>query len=315
MPLVTVDDGGAPAPAAVTATVVGADVGGTKVSAVLLSEQGEVCHQSWVEYRPTGFDGIIDALVGAVGGASEAATTMGKKVGAVGVALAAWLSPDRESVIMGANIGARHEPLSAELGRRLGLPVVLENDGNATALAESRAAGARSGCCVVFTLGTGVGGGVVVDDRLVMGGSGLAGELGHIAFNPAGARCVCGGRGCLELVASGPGITSAAGARDSTEVVARARSGDELARGVLHEAGRAIGQAVKMLVPVIAPHLVVLSGSIGYAAADYLLPGVRSALAEERPLSAVSAPPEVELGRVGPYAGAIGAAHLALAQL
>ena len=300
--------------------VVGADIGGTKLAVVLLGGDGTVCHQSWVEYGTRSveygtrsFAGIIDGLVAAVSQATEVANAMDGAVAGVGIALAAWLSADRHSVVLGANIGAQQEQILAQVGQLLNLPVVVENDGNATALAESTAAGARSGCCAVFTLGTGVGGGVVVGGRLLLGGSGLAAELGHVPVDPNGRPCVCGGRGCLETVASGPAMALATGARSGSEVVARAHAGDELALTVLEGAGRAIGHTIRLLVPVVAPDVVVLGGSISYAAGEYLLPAVLSALEHERPLSVVSPAPRVQLGRLGPYAGAIGAAHLALA--
>jgi len=294
-----------------TRMVVGADIGGTKLCAVLTSASGDVAHRTWTEHAVGAPGDLVDRLVTAVDGCREVASGVGGEVVAVGVAVAAWLTRDRQELTLGANLGARDRELGAELRRRLGLPVAIENDGNATALAESRCA-QESHCLVVFTLGTGVGGGVVIDEQPLLGAGGLAGELGHLCVAEDGPPCVCGGRGCLELFASGPAIARAGQATTSSEVVAAAEAGDAAALQVLRAAGAAIGRAVALLVPVVDPDLVLLSGRLADAAAAYLLPAARATLDGERPLRHVTAPPRIELGRVGPEAGAIGAAELAL---
>jgi glucokinase len=162
-----------------------------------------------------------------------------------------------------------------------------------------------------MTFGTGVGGGIVIDGRLLSGASGLGGELGHIPVKVGGAPCVCGGRGCLELEASGRAIALAGQAKTSAEVVSRAQAGDTGAVTVLTNAGCAIGTAVKILVPAVGPETVVLTGALAHGAGDFILPAARSVLDEDRPLSIVRQAPRIEIGRLGPYAGAIGAAELA----
>ena len=292
--------------------VVGADLGGTKLSAVLVDSARSVVHNIWLERPGAGLPALVAALEAAVAECQAVAARLGGEVAAVGLAVAGWLSADREHLVWGANLDARDHQLGADLRRRLQLPVVIENDGNATALGEFRAAGPDQGCMAVFTFGTGVGGGVIVDGRPLLGARGLAGELGHIPVAEAGAPCICGGRGCLELFASGPGIARAGGASTSFEVVAAARAGDRGALGVLNIAGRAIGRATAVLVPVVDPDAVVLAGSLAHAAGEYLLPAARAALAEERPLRGVRPPPPIEVGRLGRSAGAIGAAELVL---
>ena len=147
---------------------------------------------------------------------------------------------------------------------------MIENDGNASALAEARTF-EESRCVVVLTLGTGVGGGVVVDGQLLLGASGLAAELGHLSVGKGGPPCVCGGRGCLELFASGPAIARAGHAATSAEVVAAADAGDATAQRVLRAAGAAIGRAIVLLIPVVDPDLVLITGRLADAAGA--LPG------------------------------------------
>ncbi|MHB1782029.1 MAG: ROK family protein [Acidimicrobiales bacterium] len=296
-------------------TVVGADVGGTKIAAALLDGGHGVAHRVWVEHRARSWPELLGALESAVGQCRNVADGLGTSVAALGVAVAGWLSRDRERLVWGANLGARDQAIGPELRRRFGLPVVIENDGNATAVAEHRAAGTDPRCLVLLTLGTGVGGGVVVDGAPLVGGAGLAGELGHLLVAEQGARCVCGGRGCLELAASGPGIARAAGRATSSEVVGLAAAGDPRARWALESAGRAIGVAVARLIPVVDPDLVVLGGSLAHSAADYLLPAARSELERDRPLREVHPAPHLVLGLLGPEAGALGAAELALDSL
>ena len=294
--------------------VVGADIGGTKLCTVLAGDDHRVAYRTWAEHGTGGIGGtgeLVDYLVTAVEDSREAARGLGGEVVAVGVSVAGWLSQDRERLIEGANLGARDRDLGGELRHRLGLPVVLENDGNTSALAEARAA-KESRCLVVLTLGTGVGGGVVIDGQLVLGASGLAAELGHLSVGKGGPPCVCGGRGCLELFASGPAVARAGHAATSAEVVAAADGGDATAQRVLRAAGAAIGRAIVLLVPVVDPDLVLISGRLADAAANYLLPAARATVNRTRPLRQVNAPPRIDLGRVGPEAAAIGAAELAL---
>jgi glucokinase len=300
--------GGRPGP---TRMVVGVDIGGTKLCAVLTGPEHDVTYRTWTEHGAGASGELVDCLVAAVEDCREAANGARGEVMAVGVAVAGWLSRDRQELIWGANLGARDRELGAELRRRLALPVAIENDGNASALAEARASGTHH-CVVVLTLGTGVGGGVVIDGQALLGAGGLAGELGHLRVAEGGSPCVCGGQGCLELFTSGRAIARAGHAATSSEVVAAAEAGDAHAQQVLRAAGAAIGRAVALLVPVVDPDLVLLSGRLAQAAAPYLLPAARAALEEARPLRHVSAPPRIDLGQLGPEAGAIGAAELAL---
>jgi glucokinase len=193
--------------------------------------------------------------------------------------VAGWLSADREELLPAANLGVAGVPLRRDLERRLELPVAVENDGNAAALAEARAgAGVHARMLVMLTLGTGVGGGIVARGSLVTGAAGLAGELGHMPSGSDGPPCACGGRGCLEASASGPALALLAArawrgkrplsqvsagdaemAEDAVtgtdtvtaeDVATAARAGDRAAAGLLHAVGQAVGRAVARLVPV-----------------------------------------------------------------
>jgi glucokinase len=301
-------------------TVIGIDLGGSKIAGVLVDAAGRVETEVRREHAVRDaasavrlVDEVVTELAGSRGG-----VTM------VGVAVAGWLDAERQGVLIAANLGMEKAALRDELAGRLGCPVLLANDGDAAAYAEYRYCAADGTTAaprslVLFTLGTGVGGGIVVEGALLRGSHGQAGELGHLPIDRDGPPCCCGGRGCLELYASGPGIAARAG-RDRDALTARpvidaALAGDAQAAGVLAVAGRALARAVALLVPVIDPDLVVVAGGVALAAGELLLQPARDELAARHPLAAVLDPPPVILGRAGPNAAALGAAALGAAAL
>ena len=206
--------------------VIGLDLGGSTVRAVVTGPPGVVLHRVAVRHTARGYPAVLDLLERVVTQGREAVEP--RAVRAVGLAVAGWLSADREQLLAGANLGVTGAPLRRDLERRVGLPVIADNDGNAAALAEARAgAGQQARMLVMLTLGTGVGGGIVADGRLLTGAAGLGGELGHLPLVTGGPVCVCGGRGCLEVYASGPAVARAAAQAGLTaeDVAAAARGG------------------------------------------------------------------------------------------
>jgi glucokinase len=330
-------------------SVAGVDLGGSKVAGVLLDDSGAVTGEIWQEHAIAGPDEAVD-LIAEVVGELSARELSGRGLGgrelpaghgttgpprgltAVGLSVAGWLSRDRLEVRTAANLGLAATPLAALAEARLNCPVLLENDGNAAAFAEYvRGAGQPAEVLLLITLGTGVGGGIVVSGVLAGGSHGLAGEIGHLPVDPAGPACCCGGRGCLELYASGPGLATQARARagqpdgaailslaggqpgqiTARQVVAAARAGDAWAAGLLARAGRAVARAVACVTPVLDPDLVVLSGSVAMSAGDLILGPARQQLARAPVLPAVLSPVPIVLGQTGPGAAALGAAELA----
>ena len=301
--------------------VIGLDLGGSTVRAVVTGPDG-VLHRATVRHTARGYPAVLALLEQVVAQSRQAVGP--HPVPAVGLAVAGWLSADREQLIAAANLGLAGVPLRRDLEQRLCLRVTVDNDGNAAALAEARAgAGQQARMLVMLTLGTGVGGGIVASGSLLTGAAGLAGELGHLPSISNGPACVCGGRGCLEVYASGPAVARQAaraglagpGGPDgpdltAEDVVAAARAGAPEAIGALAAAGAAAGQAAAQLVPVLNPDLVLLGGGLATAAADLVLIPARRALAEATPLSNVVAAPPVRLATGGADAGALGASYL-----
>jgi glucokinase len=210
---------------------IGVDLGGTKLLAALVDADGRVSSLRRWPVRAAGYHQALDAIAELVGDLRREAEDRGGEVIAVGVAIAAFLTADRERVRDATNlVGWRDRPFRADLHERLRLPVVIENDADAAVWGEY-AHGAAGGerCVVMTTVGTGIGGGIVIGGNLVRGGFGLAGEFGHLVVAPDGRLCGCGARGCLEAYASGTALVRS--------VRAAAAAEPERARRLLDRAG------------------------------------------------------------------------------
>ncbi len=277
-----------------SALTVGVDIGGTKISAGAVDASGRIWARSLRATDPRDPDQIEDAVVDAV---AELAAQH-PDVAAVGVAAAGFVGPDRDTMLFAPNIAWRNHPLGTRLAERISLPVVVENDANAAAWAEYRFGNGRgTQDMVMLTLGTGLGGAVITDGRLVRGAFGAAAELGHMKVVPDGHYCGCGQEGCWEAYASGTAlarlavstaVTDPQGARamlavadgeplSGAHVTAAARQGDPLATRLLQRFGFYLGLGIATLVAVVDPEVVVVGGGIAAAAGDLILPAARDA--------------------------------------
>ncbi|NEC08414.1 ROK family glucokinase [Streptomyces sp. SID7909] len=177
---------------------IGVDIGGTKIAAGVVDEEGHILSTFKVPTPPTA-EAIVDAIAAAVSGASA-----GHQVDAVGIGAAGYVDDKRATVLFAPNINWRHEPLKDKVEQRVGLPVVVENDANAAAWGEYRfGAGQGHDDVICITLGTGLGGGIIIGNKLRRGRFGVAAEFGHIRVVPDGLLCGCGSQGCWEQYASG----------------------------------------------------------------------------------------------------------------
>jgi glucokinase len=302
-----------------TDLVLGADIGGSAIKWVLA--RGDAIIDEGMRPTPDGPTAVVEAI-------GEVASGL-PAVKAAGIALAGVLDPDGRAVVI-PNLRGQWAgyPLRGELSKVLLTPVRTENDALCFSQAELGWGAARGHQNVVFlTLGTGVGGGIAIDGRLYRGHLGRAGHLGHQTVDPAGPRCGCGNRGCVEAYASGPAVAQAAarlglqrhdtslrvppgdrvGDLDPVLVFEQARAGDDLARQVVGRAAGALGIALANACNVLAPELIVLGGGVAQAM-DQLLPTIRATLAERVRVAAI---PPIVPASLGPKAGAIGAALLA----
>ncbi|GAA4682607.1 ROK family glucokinase [Streptomyces chumphonensis] len=180
---------------------IGVDIGGTKVAAGVVDEAGNILETSTVP-TPQTLDGVIDGIADVVRTASAE-----HPVDAVGIGAPGYVDDKRATVLFTPNLTWRHEPLKDRVEQRVGLPVVIENDANAAAWGEYRfGAGKGHDDVVCITLGTGLGGGIVIGGRLHRGRFGVAAEFGHIRMVPDGLLCGCGNQGCWEQYASGSAL-------------------------------------------------------------------------------------------------------------
>jgi glucokinase len=295
---------------------IGVDVGGTHLRAAAVAADGSVLDR---HRAPSPVDDP-ESLVSAI---AEAAGIVGEGL-PIGVGVAGVVDGSG-TFRYGPNLAVRDVPIRARLTELLGVEVSVINDATAAVHGE-RSAGAAHGLddVVLFTLGTGIGGGIVAAGRLVTGTGGLAGELGHLTVVPDGRMCGCGGRGHVEAHASGSALeaaardvleagvaTALAPGADAIEVVGAAGSGDAAARAILADAARAFGVAVAEVATTLDPAVVLLGGGAGAAFAPWYVPAAEAALAERTFASRFRTLPPVRLATLGDDAGVIGAALVA----
>jgi glucokinase len=306
---------------------IGVDIGGTKVAAGVVDEDGRVLDR---ERRET--PGPDAARTEAVIVEVVEALAARHEVAAVGIGAAGWIANDNATVLFSPHLAWRDEPLRAALTKHIDLPLVVENDANAAAWAEHRfGVAAGESVVVMVTLGTGIGGGLVIDGTVFRGAYGIACEYGHMTVVPDGRLCACGNRGCWEMYASGRALARDARelAADSPMAAARmlelagsvqgldgpivsraAAEGDPAALSICTEMGRWLGRGLANLAAVIDPSMFVIGGGVS-AAGELLLRPAREEFRHTltgrgfRPFAAI------EQVALGPDAGLIGAADLA----
>ncbi|MCK9869926.1 MULTISPECIES: ROK family glucokinase [Nocardiopsis] len=310
---------------------IGVDIGGTKVAAGVVDPEGQILDK--VKYPtpsndPQALADVVARAVGELCGRQEA-----DAVRAVGVGVAGFVDEDRATVQVAVNLGLRDEPLRDHVQERVGMPVVIENDANAAAWAEARfGAGRGSDHIVCITLGTGIGGGLVIDGALHRGRYGVAAEVGHYRMVPHGRRCACGNHGCWEQYASGRALVAEAQDLALTDPVAAERmlkladgvidqveghvitqaalEGDRAALECFAKVGEWAGHGLADLAAILDPECFVLGGGVSDAG-SILLDPVRAAFARNVPGRPGRRMADVRLAELGGEAGIVGAGDLA----
>lgn len=310
---------------------IGIDIGGTKIAGALVSAAGAIVRELKVPTPATNPDAIADAVVSLVEQLS-----IGEEVLAVGVAVAGFIDATRAKIFYAPNLSFRNEPFKEKLASRIGVPVFIENDANAAGWAEYRfGAGVGVKHMVMLTIGTGVGGAIIVDGHMLRGGFGIAAELGHINVVPGGELCGCGQLGCLESYGSGTALLNAAkelvssgesaGARlteleaedgvlSGAQVYQAILEKDPGALGLLTDLGTTLGRAVASICAVLDPELVVIGGGVS-AAGNMLLDPIRKAYLEHLPARGFRPELRIEAAQLVNDAGVVGAADLARIEL
>lgn len=306
---------------------IGIDVGGTKISGALVDERGRVVADARRVSPATHSDLIEEAIVDLVG---ELRTE--QDVEAVGVAAAGFIDKQRATVMFAPNLAWRQVPLRAHLEATLDLPVVIENDANAAAWGEfTFGAGKDTDDLLLVTVGTGIGGGVVLDGELMRGAFGVAAEIGHLRVVPEGRVCGCGNHGCWEQYGSGSALVRQAQeqlragsllggdlleraggdieALTGPMITEAAHAGDRFAVEQLAELGRWLGEGIASLVAVLDPEMVALGGGVSEAG-DLVLDPIRDAFSAQLTGRGYRPVAEIRLAELGNRAGQLGAADL-----
>ena len=291
-----------------TELFIGVDVGGTTVKLGVCDAAGAVrARRSIATDPPSGPERLVERIAAAV---LEMLSTTGAASGC-GVGIPGPLDPARRTLLRANHLpGWADVPIPALLAARLGVPVVLENDANCAAWGELRAGVGRGAeSLVLFTLGTGVGGGVVLGGRLWIGAAGAAGALGHLVVDPTGPLCACGQRGCLEQYASATSVARHFGRGSAPDAFAAAALNEPDAVAVIAAATDALAAAASAVIHTLQPEVVVLGGGMA-AAGEPLLAPVREGV-RRRVRAVWLERTRVELTALGGDAGWIGAALLA----
>jgi glucokinase len=306
---------------------IGVDIGGTKILAGVVDENGKILDSCKIP-TPEDSHKTADAIAEAI------RKVRGEyDIAAVGLGAAGFVDAERATVLFAPNVSWENEPLKAHIEHRVGLPVVVENDANAAAWGEAKF-GAAAGYddVVLITVGTGIGGGLILGGQLYRGRFGIGGEPGHYRVVPDGRPCGCGNKGCFEQYASGNALVRAARERaaaapgkakalmamgngtvdgiEGSHITEAARDGDLIALAAFDEIGTWLGQGMADLASMLDPGAFVLAGGVSEAGDLLRTPaaeGYRKALAGSghRPFA------QVLIATLGADAGLIGAADLA----
>jgi len=312
---------------------IGIDIGGTKVAGGVVDLDGRITHRARRDtpHRSKSPSIVEDTIVDVV---NELMEIVGSEtVAAVGIGAAGFVAEDRATVVFAPHLSWRHEPLREAVQKRVAVPISVDNDANAAVWAEWKFGAAQGETHVMMiTLGTGIGGGILVNGQVQRGRFGIAGEFGHMQVVPGGHRCECGNRGCWEQYASGNALVREARSLFSANspiasdlldrvegrpgnltgplITDAARDGDPTARELLAEIGNWLGVGIANLAAAFDPGTFVVGGGVS-AAGDLLLDSARETF--KRRLTGRGYRPEARIvvARLGNDAGLIGAADLA----
>jgi glucokinase len=289
--------------------VIGVDVGGTKISAALVHEDGRIedpltrkTKLGSQEEFLTDLDDLIEEL-------------RDDRAAALGLGLPSTIDQRAGRVVSSVNIPCADLDIRDRMTDRFGLPTAIDNDGNAAAIAEWKVgAGRGTDNMVLLTLGTGIGGGLILDGKPFRGATGAGAELGHMVLQYGGPECACGGTGHFETVGSGQAADAAAkellgGASGGAELVVAAGDGNERAVEALAQIGRRLGAGIASLINIFEPELVVIGG--GFGQAGELLIGPAKEVVAHEALRPGRDTVRIVPAELGPRAGLVGAGFVA----
>lgn len=309
---------------------IGIDLGGTNIKAALVNtETGEIAAvRSTPTHAREGHDAVLAQMAVLIEEIILASNLSKDNVGGIGIGIPGALDLERGTTVFLPNLPGnwRNVPVRDQLARLSHLPVAILNDARSMTLGEWKFGAGRGFDTACYTLGTGIGGGLVINGRLHLGINGSAGELGHVSVDLNGPKCGCGSQGCIEAYASGPaiaalGMKAVVQGRNTTiadmcggdlnkitpELVCEAaRRGDEAAREIYEFAGTVIGAGIANVITAVTPRRIVIGGGVAAAGELILDPIRRSMRARVFLVDALQV--EVVAAQLGNNAGLIGAA-------
>lgn len=317
-----------------SARAVGVDLGGTSIRAILVDRRGTILGR---DRGPTdahlGAEKVMDNIASLVRRVLGGKGVAHERLEGVGVGTPGPLNPHTGVVYGAPNLpGWQQIPLKEQLQERLGLPIQVENDANAAALGEYRfGAGRGAQSLVCLTLGTGLGGGIVLEGEIWRGSDYMAGEIGHMIIERDGPPCNCGNRGCLEAFVSATGLKARVREKLKDEGAAsairplmeqgeevtperlyqEAVKGDPFCREILREAGEYLGIGLTNIIRILSPEIIVLTGGLMGAREILLETALKEVEAKAFPWKARQT--RIVPGELGDDAGALGAAALLFA--
>ena len=309
---------------------IGIDVGGTGIQVGLVNEQYQIiAEQSIVTQTDIPFEEQISHIADCVKQVVSQCDLSLEEIQSVGAGIPGIASPKTGEIINCTNMGWHHVPFREELAKHISRPIYIENDANVAALAESVAGvSAGTSSSVFITIGTGIGSGIIINNRIWSGSHGIGGELGHVIFDLNGIPCTCGNHGCLERYCSATALIrmgrEAAGANpnsglmkavngdlsmiEAKTVIDCARAGDPLAKSIYRTYISYLSQAIANVINLIDPEVIVLGGGVSKAG-DFLLDPVKAEYPQYVVYRDQEIPP-VRIAVLGSKAGIIGAAML-----
>ncbi|UHA75213.1 ROK family glucokinase [Paenibacillus sp. 481] len=308
---------------------VGVDLGGTAIKVGICDAEGKLMHTyEGPTEVPLGPETVINNIEKYVRHIVEESPYDWEQVAGIGTGVAGFTNVKEGIVILAPNVGFKDVPIRSILEERLGKPIKIDNDANVAALGEAwSGAGAGIDHCVCYTLGTGVGGGIIIGGKIVQGFAGLAGELGHMSVIPdlEAIQCGCGQMGCLETVSSATGIIRMAqdavdrGDRTSLSLVEKltakdvidaAKAGDEVAARIVSRAAFYLGKSMAAIAVTLNPERFIIGGGVSKAG-EFLFEQIRETFAKLAP-EPVKQGVTIVSAELGNDAGMIGAAGLFL---
>lgn len=294
---------------------IGVDMGGTNLRAAAVSSDGEI-FEKWTGTTDLheGRDAVIEDMVRSINELKKRCGTA--TLAGVGIGVPGFILMEKGIIANSNNLPEFDGfPVRDAIQERLGTSIILENDANAAALGEKWVGAGRDvNDLIMLTLGTGIGGGIIVGGKILHGFVGMAGEIGHITVNPTGNPCGCGNQGCLEKHASATAVKGMARLMQlgdhltSQEIYDMAAAGDEKARRIFQVMGEALGTALATMVNLFNFPLYLLSGGV-VAGWDQFAPAMFAEL-ERRSFTYRTVKTRIEKASLGNQAGLIGAAYL-----